>query len=137
MIAVDDCRGCEALFGMSCHLGCDAEFGIFVGYSHGDALAEVVDGGAGRHLLYVVADDEHSEASILHRGVEAQGCFACATIYYGCKVGCYHHAVFAVGCCMLATNKAFLYVHNVHFFDKANLLCTIYFEVEFGAEAFF
>ena len=136
-MAVDDGRGCEALLGMSRHLGCDAEFGIFVGYSHGDALAEVVDGGAGRHLLYVVADDEHSEASILHRGVEAQGCFACATIYYGCKVGCYHHAVFAVGSCMLATNKAFLYVHNVHFFDKANLLCAIYFEVEFGAEAFF
>ena len=105
-----------------------AAFCVFLCDAACYALAELLQRGFGSHLADIVADEQHGEASVLHRWVESERCLACAAVDYSHEVGCAYDAVFTVGCCMLATNETFFDVHSVviSFFNCLILPCASY-----------
>ena len=128
MFAVYYCRSGETLLWMRSHAFVYAALCVFLCDAARYALAELLQRGFGIHLVDIVADEQHGEASVLHRWVESEGCLACAAVDYSHEVGCAYDAVFTVGCCMLATNETFFDVHSVvlSFFNCLILPCASY-----------
>ena len=96
---------------MLCHTFRYTTFVVFFSKAKRYASAEVVHGIVGRHLLDILAYEQHGKASVLHRRFKPCRGLACATIDNGSKVIGYDNAVLAVGSCMLTANEMFSYGH--------------------------
>ena len=96
----------------------DATPCIFLRNAMRYALAEMVHRRVSRHLPDIVADKQHSKASVLHGSVQSQWRLARAAVNDRSKVRRNDNAVLTVSSSMLAANELFSYGHRIVFFYR-------------------